>query len=105
MPTSEELRAIRTYADGIGPNTRLVVPALPDGSLLPPNDLVERAHALGLLVHVWTLRSEPVFLSRSYNGDIGAEFRQFRDLGVDGIFTDFPDAGVRALKERPSFTR
>ena len=105
VPTNEELRAIRTYADGIGPNTRLVVPALPDGSLLPPNDLVERAHALGLLVHVWTLRSEPVFLSRSYNGDIGAEFRQFRDLGVDGIFTDFPDAGVRALKERPSFTR
>jgi glycerophosphoryl diester phosphodiesterase len=98
VPTDEELRVIKSYADGIGPNTRLVIPAAPDGSLLAPTNLVARAHAAGLLVHVWTLRSEPVFLSRSYNGDAGAEFRQFRDPGVDGIFTDFPDAAGRALK-------
>ena len=98
VPTDEELRTIKSYADGIGPNTRLVIPAAPDGTLLPPNDLVARAHAAGLLVHVWTLRSEPVFLSRSYLGDPGAEFRQFRDLQVDGMFTDFPDAAARALK-------
>ena len=98
VPTDEELRTITSYADGIGPNTRLVVPAAPDGTLLPPNDLVARAHAAGLLVHVWTLRSEPMFLSRSYLGDPGAEFRQFRDLQVDGMFTDFPDAAARALK-------
>jgi len=98
VPTDEELRTITSYADGIGPNTRLVIPAAPDGTLLPPNDLVARAHAAGLLVHVWTLRSEPVFLSRSYLGDPGAEFRQFRDLQVDGMFTDFPDAAARALK-------
>ena len=97
VPTDEELRVIKSYADGIGPNTRLLIPAAADGSLLAPNDLVARAHAAGLLVHVWTLRSEPLFLSPSYNGDAGAEFRQFRDLGVDGIFTDFPDAGARAL--------
>ena len=98
VPTDEELRTITSYADGIGPNTRLVVPAMPDGTLLPPNDLVARAHAAGLLVHVWTLRSEPVFLPRSYLGDPAAEFRQFRDLQVDGMFTDFPDAAARALK-------
>ena len=98
VPTDEELRTITSYADGIGPNTRLVIPAAPDSTLLPPNDLVARAHAAGLLVHVWTLRSEPVFLSRSYLGDPGAEFRQFRDLQVDGMFTDFPDAAARALK-------
>ena len=98
VPTDEELRTIKSYADGIGPNTRLVIPAAPDGTLLPPNDLVGRAHAAGLLVHVWTLRSEPVFLSRSYLGDPGAEFRQFRDLQVDGMFTDFPDAAARVLK-------
>jgi glycerophosphoryl diester phosphodiesterase len=63
-----------------------------------PTDLVARAHALGLLVHVWTLRSEPMFLSSSYHGDPEAEYRQFRDLGVDGIFTDFADAAARALK-------
>ena len=102
IPTDAELRTIKSYADGIGPNTRLVIPAIKDGTLLPPTDLVARAHALGLLVHVWTLRSEPVFLSPSYHGDPEAEFRQFRDIGVDGIFTDFPDAGARALRSRRS---
>jgi len=91
------LRDISTYADGIGVNTRLVIPADSERRLLPPTDLVTRAHAVGLLVHVWTLRQEPNFLSPSYNGDFEAEFRQFRDLGVDGIFTDFPDVGRKVI--------
>jgi glycerophosphoryl diester phosphodiesterase len=97
VPTDGELRAIKTYADGIGPNSRLVVPANADGTLDVPSDLVARAHAIGLLVHVWTLRSEPMFLSPSYNGNPDAEYRQFGALRVDGIFTDFADAAVRAL--------
>jgi glycerophosphoryl diester phosphodiesterase len=97
-PTDPELREIKTYADGIGPNSRLVIPANADRTLKPPTDLVARAHAVGLLVHIWTLRAEPVFLSPTYHGDFDAEFRQFRDLGVDGIFTDFPDVAFRALR-------
>jgi len=99
VPTDADLRTIKSYADGIGPNTRLVIPAIDDGTLLPPNDLIARAHAVGLLVHVWTLRSEPAFLPPSYQGDAAAEFRQFAALGVDGIFTDFPDAAARALRQ------
>jgi len=91
------LRDIASYADGVGLNTRLVIPAGPDRRLLPPTDIVSRAHAAGLLVHVWTLRKEPTFLSPTYNGDFEAEFRQFRDLGVDGIFTDFPDVGRKVI--------
>jgi glycerophosphoryl diester phosphodiesterase len=91
------LRDISTYADGVGLNTRLVVPAGSDRRLLPPTDIITRAHAVGLLVHVWTLRQEPNFLSPSYNGDFEAEFRQYRDLGVDGIFTDFPDVGRKVI--------
>jgi glycerophosphoryl diester phosphodiesterase len=102
VPTDDDLRTIKSYADGIGPHTHLVLPAMADGTLLPPNDLVARAHALGLLVHVWTLRSEPAFLSPSYHGDASAEYRQFAGLGVDGIFTDFPDAAVRALNQSSS---
>jgi glycerophosphoryl diester phosphodiesterase len=74
-----------------------VVPAGSDRRLLPPTDIITRAHAVGLLVHVWTLRQEPNFLSPSYNGDFEAEFRQYRDLGVDGIFTDFPDVGRKVI--------
>jgi len=97
-PTDAELREIKSYADGIGPNSRLVIPASANRTLEPPTNLVARAHALGLLVHVWTLRSEPVFLSPSYKGNPDAEYLQFREIGVDGMFTDFPDAAARALK-------
>jgi glycerophosphoryl diester phosphodiesterase len=97
-PTDAELHEIRSYADGIGPNSRLVIPANADRTLKEPTDLVARAHAAGLLVHIWTLRAEPIFLSPSYHGDFAAEFRQFRALGVDGIFTDFPDVAARALR-------
>jgi glycerophosphoryl diester phosphodiesterase len=98
IPTDAELREIATYADGIGPNSHMVIPVDAERRLKAPTDLVTRAHAAGLLVHIWTLRAEPVFLSPSYRGDFDAEFRQFRDLGVDGIFTDFPDAAYRALR-------
>jgi glycerophosphoryl diester phosphodiesterase len=98
VPSDADLQTIKGYADGIGPSSRLIVAANADGTLKAPNDLVERAHAAGLLVHVWTLRSEPNFLSPSYRGDPGAEYRQFRELGVDGIFTDCPDEAALALR-------
>src|SRR5262249_46229104 len=43
-PSDAELDDIKTYADGIGPNTRLVIPAGSNGQLLAPTDLVQRAH-------------------------------------------------------------
>ena len=92
------LAEIARYADGVGPNKRLVVPAAPDGTLLPPTHLVDDAHAAGLFVHVWTMRSEPVFLSPTYGGNPLKEYEQFKALGVDGMFTDFPDVAARALK-------
>jgi len=92
------LADIRTFADGIGPNSRLIVPANADGTLREPTSLVADAHRAGLLVHVWTLRSEPAFLSPSYGGDPTREYRQFAELGVDGIFGDFPDVAVAALR-------
>ena len=94
------LKTIAAYADGIGPEKRLVQPVNSDGTLGAPTDLVARAHAAGLLVHVWTLRIDKEFLPPGYKGDAAAEFRTFRELGVDGIFTDFPDVGVKALKAR-----
>ena len=92
------LAQVRTFADGIGPNSRLIVPADADGTLRPPTSLVADAHAAGLFVHVWTLRSEPVFLSPTYGGDPIKEYRQFAELGVDGIFGDFPDVAFAALR-------
>jgi len=96
------LADVATYADGIGANTRLILPANADGTLRAPTSLVADAHRAGLLVHVWTLRSEPVFLSPSYGGDPIKEYQQFAGLGVDGIFGDFPDVAHAALRATPA---
>jgi len=96
MIEGEGLKAIAAYADGIGPEKRLVIPVHADGSLAAPTDLVARAHALNLLVHVWTVRTEKDFLPAGYHGNVAAEFEALRRLGVDGVFTDFPDLGVKA---------
>jgi glycerophosphoryl diester phosphodiesterase len=97
MVTPEGLRAVAAYADAVGLNKRLVVPSRPDGSLAAPTGTVAEAHRAGLLVHAWTLRRDSVFLAPEYEGDALAEWRQFAALGVDGMFGDFPDDGVRAL--------
>ena len=95
------LKDVASYADGLGPEKRLVIPVNPDGSLGTPTDVVARAHALGLVVHVWTVRVEPQFLPAGYKGNALAEFEQLRQLGVDGVFTDFPDLGVKAYGPAP----
>jgi glycerophosphoryl diester phosphodiesterase len=94
--TPDGLREIARYADGIGPNTRMVVSAVA-GDPVPP--LVADAHAAGLLVHVWTLRPEPGSLPSRYSGDPLAEVRELAKLGVDGMFGDCPDQLVRGLAQ------
>lgn len=100
----EGLREIAGYADGIGVARELVLPRDATGALRPATALVREAHDAGLLVHVWTLRAENVFLPREHRaaggdaaaGDLSGEIRAFLDAGVDGFFTDHPLLGVRA---------
>jgi glycerophosphoryl diester phosphodiesterase len=99
LTTREGLAEIAAYADGIGPSKRLLVPADASGALLPPTALVADAHRAGLLVHPWTFRSDPPFLAAEYGGDPGREYAQFFNLGVDALFSDFPDHAVRAREE------
>ncbi|WP_414561674.1 MULTISPECIES: phytase [unclassified Anabaena] len=94
-----ELAAIATYATGIGPNKRLIVPTGAGGVLQEPTTLVEDAHAVGLLLHPYTFRNEDVFLAPDYNGDPKAEYEQFLELGVDGFFSDFPGTNSLVLQQ------
>jgi glycerophosphoryl diester phosphodiesterase len=96
--TPARLRDIATFADGVGVNQRLVV--APDSAAVPSR-VIRDAHDAGLKVHVWTLRSEPVFLAARYGGDPVAEVREMVRLGVDGIFGDFPDVVARGLDVAP----
>jgi glycerophosphoryl diester phosphodiesterase len=92
LATPEGLAAIARYADGIGPNKRLVVG---EGGA---TSLVEDAHRAGLLVHPWTFRSDPPFLAAEYGGDPEREYARFFALGVDAVFSDFPADAVRARR-------
>lgn len=95
MLSDEGLKEIKKTADGIGPYKRYIVTAK-DDKKLTTTDLVNRAHSIGLLVHPYTFRSEEKYLLKDYNKDSQAEYLEFFALGVDGVFTDFPDHAVKA---------
>jgi len=104
LRSEEGLAFVATYADAIGPHKSLVIDLDDDGNLDEPTDLVERAHAAGLDVHIWTMRDENAFLpadlrigtEKSDYGDMLPEYRAFLDSGIDGMFSDFTQTAVRA---------
>ena len=110
--TSAGLDFVKTYADAIGPWKPYLVKTVADGvertgdTTLTINDrnvvgstgVIEMAHAKGLLVHTWTFRND----ASGYGfKDPKAEMQFYMNLGIDGVFTDFPATGVAALKELP----
>jgi glycerophosphoryl diester phosphodiesterase len=129
--TPAGLAEVRSYADGIGPwKYHLIssagVDANGDGAgddingdgavneadrqLLAPTDIVANAHALGLVVHPYTFRNEQRRLAADYKGNPVNEYLTFYELGVDGVFSDFPDTALAArvlfeLKRNPDFAR
>ncbi len=104
MVTPAGLSDIARYADAVGPAKALIVPRGTDAASLAPTSLVQDAHAAGLLVFPWTFRSENFFLPAELrqgedlraHGDAAAEYRLFYDLGVDAVFSDFPEEAVAA---------
>ncbi|MDQ4026954.1 MAG: glycerophosphodiester phosphodiesterase, partial [Actinomycetota bacterium] len=66
LVTDRGLRGIARYADGIGVNKTLIVPQDESNNLLPPTNLVRRAHRADLVVHAWTFRNENNFLPEDF---------------------------------------
>ena len=98
MVTAEGARKVRAYADGVGVAKELILTSAADGTIGTPTSVVANAHAAGLLVHIWTIRSDAPFLPAMWHGDEAAEVRMFAKLGVDGVFSDFPGNAVKALR-------
>lgn len=100
------LREIANYADGIGLWKGYLLSGTsahrrPDSSgantkLLTPTSLVADAHRARLFVHVWTFRNEPHDLAAEYWDGPVAEYVEYFRLGIDGVFSDFPDTAVSA---------
>jgi len=116
MVTPAGLIEISNYADGIGVWKPYILPVkgtvdatgqlvdfngdgsvdIRDATTQSPTSLVSEAHKRGLFVHVFTFRDEKRRLAYSYHGDPQAEYLQFFRLGVDGVFSEFPDTAVKA---------
>src|SRR5688572_18462789 len=106
--TNAGLDEVKTYADGIGPWKVYIIPITGGGGGLvfpkedpqlgldpdPPTDLVERAHARGLLVHTWTFRDDA--FPSGFSGGPVEEYLAFYREDVDGVFSDFPDTAWAA---------
>ena len=112
LRTPEGLAEVATYADGLGPWKRMIVSVKgtdangdgkaddvngdgavndADKTTLPPSTLIQDAHNAGLQVHPYTFRAEDQYLAADYKGKLELEIQQFYQLGVDALFSDFPD--------------
>lgn len=98
MVQPKALKEISETVYGIGPYKRYIIPANDKGEMLPATTLIQDAHAVGLKVHPYTFRNEAQYLLKNYAGDPQKEYLQFFELGVDGVFSDFPDQAVLARK-------
>ena len=117
LVTPAGLAEIATYADAVSPWKRYIVSVAgvdndhdgeaddvngdkvvddSDKRVLPPTSLVQDAHDAGLLVHTWTFRNERQYLGSEYGENPSKEYLQFFCLGIDGLFSDFPDTAVSA---------
>jgi len=117
LVTKEGLADIKTYADGVGPWKPYILASKQvdrngdgqpddlngdgkmderDRVLASPTSVVKDAHDLGLFVHTWTFRSEPQRLASTFKNDPVEEYKAFYALGIDGLFSDFPDVAVKA---------
>jgi glycerophosphoryl diester phosphodiesterase len=91
----QSLEDVAKYANAIGPWKRQIMRDVGAPQLLQTT-VIEQAHAAGLRVHTYTFRTEPATLAPEYRNDPQLEYRQFYALGIDGVFSDFPDAALQA---------
>ena len=81
--------------------------AIPTVKLLPPTAVVRNAHRAGLKVVTWTFRAENTFLPLNFrsgsdpaaHGDLAGEIQAYVNVGVDALFSDFPDLAAAAVKD------
>jgi glycerophosphoryl diester phosphodiesterase len=108
LVTPAGLAEIRGYAHVLGACKDVLIPRDAEGALLAPTPVADSAHAVGLEVNGWTFRRENRFLPTQFRlgadpnawGDLQAEIETYLAAGMDSFFTDHPDVGERARRQR-----
>lgn len=94
LVSQKGLDEIATYAHGIGPSMERIVRYRRE-RLIMIVELVKAAHDRSLVVHPYTFRKDSL---PKYANSIEEVFRIFYFIiGVDGVFTDFPDLAAKLL--------
>ena len=96
LRSAEGLAEVATYADGIGPWLNQIYLGRDAAGGIMLSDLAATARALGLLVHPYTFRRDELPTGVSSFSELLDIF--FRQAGVDGVFTDFPDIVCQYLR-------
>ncbi len=95
LRTPQGIKSLAQTVDAIGPHL-LQLYQLPEAGAAPVDTgLVNEAHEAGLLVHPFTFRADEIPPGFASFAELVRYF--VVDLGVDGLFTDFPDQ-VLALR-------
>ena len=98
MVTLEGLKEIRRYAQCVAPYKKyLVVEKNLQSNTLVANDFLKNARLLDFIIVPYTFRNEHFFVLKPLVDPI-KEYEFFYKLGVDGVFSDFPDTATKALK-------
>lgn len=90
------LNEVAEYADGIGPSISQIITGIDENKKPVVSDLVSRAHSLHLEVHPYTFRADS--LPEGLRGK-ALLYILFKQVGIDGIFSDFPDVSGECIKE------
>ncbi len=95
------MKIIAGYADAIGPHYSMLVKGTTNAADARPNHIVAEAHEEHLDVHPFTFRKEkdemPVYADGSFETFMDIFYNK---IGVDGLFTDFPDIAAAFLKKK-----
>ena len=96
LKSEKGLNEVSKYADGIGPWMNQLVTGVDLSGNFQITNLVKNARRKDLLIHSYTFRADRL-------PDYVSNFDELLDIflnevGVDGIFTDFPDLVVSYLE-------
>lgn len=97
MHTEEGIRELANYVNGIGPSINMIISQDSTHETLIKSELVDFAHQNGLQVHPFTFRADQGALpayAENFEHLLGIFYDE---VGVDGVFTDFPDRATQFL--------